>query len=197
MNIKYLAYNLFKTDYKKLNEYIKKLSKERKIKKINIIKDLIVCLFKYNTRFLDYFYFKFFNPEVVREKHTNVWDMYVFHNKYNSKNSVILRNKLLFRERYNKLFNYPYFKVDAINKLNELIQWIILHNIEKLVAKEPMGTVGKGVEILKIENRNGNRFINNQQIDSFLKTKFEEGFTLYETFIEQDEVLANIYPHST
>lgn len=27
MNVKYLAYNLFKTDYSKLNEYVNQLSK--------------------------------------------------------------------------------------------------------------------------------------------------------------------------
>src|SRR5690606_20520463 len=102
INLKYLAYNIVKTDYKKLFEYTNTLSSIKNKRKFDIYKDLIICLFKYKTRFLDYFYFRFFEKETDRAAHTNVWDMHLFHKKYNSTNSIIFRDKLKFRDRFKK-----------------------------------------------------------------------------------------------
>lgn len=196
VNIKYLGYNILKTDYKKLKEYAHTLSTQYGISKWSIYIDLVKCLFLHNTRFLDYFYFRFFDKNVDRTIHTNVWDMHLFHKKYNSKNSIIFRDKLLFRDRFKNYFNYPYFKLDDYDKIDSLVQWITNNNLENIVAKEPLGTVGKGVLVLEIKKNNNELYIDNQPIKKIITKIYHQGFTLFETFIEQHQDIALIYPHS-
>lgn len=196
INLKYLAYNILKTDYKKLFEYTNTLSNIKNRSKLHIYKDLIICLYKYKTRFLDYFYFRFFEKETDRTVHTNVWDMHLFHKKYNSINCIIFRDKLKFRDRFKKYFNYPYFELKNIDGVDNLLQWIKDNQLNKLVAKEPLGTVGKGVLILNVEYRENTILINNVFGKEFIHSIFQEGFTLFETFIIQHPDLANIYPKS-
>lgn len=196
INIKYLGYNILKTDYNKLFLYINKLSKTRNVTKIDIYRDLIYCLFKYNTRFLDYFYFKFFNKEEDRASHTNVWDMHLFHKKFNNYESLLLRDKIKFRNRFKDYFNYPYFKLDDVNKIELLIEWIKKNQLKKLVAKEPLGTVGKGVLILDVDQKNKQILINGIESKIFLQDLYSKGFTLFESFIIQHSTLADITPKS-
>ena len=196
MNIKYLGYNLIRTDYKKLFDYVNKLSEIEKINKLGVYIDILKCLIKYDTRFLDYFYFRFFNKDEDRSIHTNVWDMHLFHKKYNSSNSIIFRDKLKFRKRFEKYFNYPYFELTNLEDIDNLVAWIEVLNLKQIVAKEPLGTVGSGVLILEVKRIKGQLFIDDVQVEIFLKTIFNDGFTLFETFIVQNEVLASIYPKS-
>lgn len=196
MNIKYLAYNFLKSDYSKISEFVSKLSTQKKVSKVSIFKDMIVCLFKYNTRFLDYFYFKFFDKNVNRSTHTNVWDMHLFHKKYNGENAVILRDKILFRERFQKYFNYPYSIIKNNEDIANTISWIRKNKFNSIVAKEPLGTVGKGVQVLTINYKDQELFIDQEKAELTLEKLFKIGFTLYESFIEQHQTLKQIYPKS-
>jgi len=200
MKFKYFAYNILKTDYSKLNQYINQLSKERKLSKIYIIKDMLDCFFRNDTRFLDYFYFKFFDENADRKSHTNVWDMHKFHKKFNGKNSIILRNKLLFRERFNAYFNYPYFELKDNNQIPNLINWIKEEAKGRetyyIVAKEPLGTVGKGVQILQVSYDGQAMYIGKELADMAIKKLLSDGFKLYEGFIEQHPTLSAIHPQS-
>jgi len=196
MNAKYLAYNIIKTDYAKLHAYVLKLSKDTGKSKIDIYKDVLLCLLKYDTRFLDYFYFRFFDKSVDKMAHTNVWDMYNFHKKYNGKNADFLRNKLKFRKRFKEYFSYEYFEFSNKNDIDRLIDWIDKSDSSKLVAKDPYGTVGDGVVILSIERRNGILFLDSGQAEVVLLNLYNSGFSLFERYIEQHEVLKKINPGS-
>ena len=138
MNLKYLGYNIIKTDYKKLYSFIRILKDKRDYSYIYICIDLLRCLFKYNTRFIDYFYFKFYDPNINKTEHTNVWDMHLFHKKYNSENAIIFRDKLKFRSHFKDYFNYPYFELKNIDDIGQLINWITVNNFQSIVAKEPL-----------------------------------------------------------
>lgn len=196
INFKYIGYNLLKTDYNKLNQYIKELSQVKKVSKFSIYYDLLKCLFLYDTRLLDYFYFRFFKDSTDRKIHTNVWDMHLFHRKFNSNKSIIFRDKILFREKFNSYFNYPYFKLTCTEDINLLIRWIIDNKLENIVAKEPLGTVGKGVMVIKIDTSQNRLSVNGEPLDKFIHKIYKNGFTLFESFIEQHKTLAKIYPKS-
>lgn len=196
MNFKYLAYNIVKADYKKLVKFAKKLRYINGSSYIYICSELVKCLFKYNTRFVDYFYFKFFDPSTDKTKHTNVWDMHLFHKKFNSENAIIFRDKLKFRSRFKDYFNYPYFELKNIDDISQLINWIAVNNFHAIVAKEPLGTVGEGVKVLGVEKNDGVLLIDGVIIEDYLKLLFHRGFKLYESFINQHPVLDKIYPKS-
>ena len=111
MDIRYLFYNLLKSDYRRISEYVAKVEALYGVSKYSIYLDMLNCLFKYNTRFLDYFYFRFFDPQTHKERglHTNVWDMYLFQKKYNKEEDRdIFRDKVVFRDVFRDYFNYPY-----------------------------------------------------------------------------------------
>lgn len=196
MNLKYLGYNIIKTDYKKLYSFIRILKDKRDNSYIYICIDLLRCLFKYNTRFIDYFYFKFYDPNINKTEHTNVWDMHLFHKKYNSENAIIFRDKLKFRSHFKDYFNYPYFELKNIDDIGQLINWITVNNFQYIVAKEPLGTVGDGVKVLSIENEKGDLFIDGLIIEEYLNKLYHKGFILYESFINQHLDLSKIYPKS-
>ena len=126
MNIKYLGYNILKTDYKKLNKYVDLLRKSNtEKKKLNIYKDILSSFIKHDTCFLDYFYFKHFDTTVDRSDNSNVWDMHRFHRKYNSsKHAQIFKDKILFRDKFSRFFNYPYFVLQDANEISLLKEWI-------------------------------------------------------------------------
>ncbi len=71
MNIKYLGYNLVRTNYKKLFGFIRQYVRKYDKTTFFVIKDILYCFNKHDTRFIDYFYLRFFNPTEDRDKHTN------------------------------------------------------------------------------------------------------------------------------
>lgn len=196
MDIKYLAYNLLKTDYSKLNKYINKLN-NRGVRRISIIKDMIYCLFKYDTFLLDYFHFKYFNKDVPRDFYTNVWDMYRFQKRYNSRNYYMdFRNKCLFREKFKEFFLYDYYVLSNQNDIPSLIDWIKKDNKDKVVVKDPMGAVGKGVKVLKIKSIQNELYIEDKKANLYIEDLFNNGFVLFESFIEQHPILKELNPSS-
>jgi len=196
MHIKYLTYNIFKTDYKKLNAFVNQLHIERDIAKTSIYKNLLVHFFKQNTLFLDYFHMRFFDSETERSRYTNVWDMHLFHKKYNGKQSAIFRDKLQFRKRFESYFNYPYFELNSEKEIVPLIAWIKQNNFEKIVAKQPLSSAGEGVKIINTELINADLLIAGQESTSYLADLYQKGYTLFESFIEQHKDLKQIYPGS-
>jgi hypothetical protein len=129
-------------------------------------------------------------------EHTNVWDMYCFHKKYNSNDSIIFRDKTKFRKKFNSYFNYPYFVLKNRRDINVLINWIEDQSLEVLVAKTPLGAVGKGVRVLKVKRKGKNTFINNKPVKKFITSLFGKGYILFESGIQQHPTLSEINPDS-
>lgn len=196
MNIKYLAYNLIKTDYKKLNEFVNQLHIERNISKKTIYKDILINLFERNTMLLDYFYMKFYDNGTNKSAYTNVWDMHLFHRKFNGKESVVFRDKLQFRKRFKNYFSYAYFVLKSKNEIPLLSAWIKHNNYKKIVAKQPLSSAGEGVKIISIEFTNADLLIDGRESKSYLSDLYKKGYTLFESFIEQHIDLKQIYPNS-
>lgn len=195
MNLTYFGYNVLKTDYRKLFNYITKCSKLTKMSKWTIIKDILYCFFRYDTRFIDYFYFRFFDFNVNRIIHVSVWDMYKFHKKFNSLNSIILRDKVRFREFYKEHSNYPFFVLKKDN-MNDLSEWILKLKSNKIVCKNPFGTTGEGVLILSWKVKDNQLYIEDELASKKLKNLYEMGFSLFEAFINQHIVMQNLNPLS-
>jgi hypothetical protein len=194
MNIKYLAYNIFKTDYKRLFSYINQLNK-REVSRLSIVKDILSSLFRDQTYFLDYFHFRYFDKKVPRDFYTNVWDMYKFQSRYNSRDHyMILRDKIQFRKIYSDFFNYDYFILNDKKDISSLITWI--NNKDKIVAKEPLGAVGKGVKVLSITHNNNEILIDGNSAESVLNALMNDNFILFEDFIDQHSVIKVIHPQS-
>lgn len=195
MNIKYLAYNLLRTDYKELNKCVSQLARLNGGGKMLIYRDMMKSFVRHDTRFLDYFYFRHFEDDVDRSYNSNVWDMHLFHRKYNSKkHAQIFKDKILFRDKFSKFFNYPYFVLKRTADIILLKKWIQEGGYSRIVAKEPLGTVGKGVKVLDIKYENDKVLINDGDFNTQINKLHKAGFTLYESFIEQNDVLAKIYP---
>lgn len=162
-----------------------------------IYRDIASSLFKHNTLLLDYFHFRYFDSEVDKTLYTNVWDMYKFQSKYNSRQHfMIFRDKCQFRERFDKFFTYPYFQMKDIDDSSKLIEWIMKGNMNKVVVKEPLGAVGKGVRVLTVSQDNGKLTINNEDAKGAIKRLFDKGFILFEGFIEQHPEMAALSPTS-
>ncbi len=123
--------------------------------------------------------------------------MHKFHKKFNSKNSIILRDKILFRKQFNDYFNYPYFVLEN-NNFEELLNWITTNNISHLVCKDPLGVAGNGVSVLNVSYHydSGKILLDGESAIKKLKKLYQKGVTLYEDFINQHEVLSEIYPNS-
>ena len=196
MHLKYLAYTLLKTDFKKVNQLVNLLHQEKKTPKRLIYKDLVTHLFKWNTHFIDYFYNQFFDDAVDKTKYASVWDMYLFHKKYNRKERMIFRDKLLFKKRFSNYSAYPYFELNSEMDFSPLYTWIKDNNYQKIVAKKPLASSGKGVKILKLDFVSNKLLIDGRQFESYINTLYKMGFTLFESYIEQHSCLKQIYPGS-
>lgn len=196
MYIKYVAYNLLKTNYQLLHKFVTQLHQERNIPKILIYKDIVFHFFKWDTWLLDYFYMRFFDKKTDIQQHTTIWDLYRFHKKYNGKEYIIFRDKLQFRKRFSHYFTYPYFELSSSKELETLRAWLISNGFRQIVAKKPLSSGGRAVKILNIEYADGGLLIDGENTNRYFLHLFKKGYKLFESFIEQDSNLTRIAPKS-
>ena len=198
VNIKYIFYVLIKTEYRKLSQFFKKLKISHPEKNnISSCLDMLYCFFIYKTQFLDYFYFKYFEASVDRSQNTNVWDMYLFQKKYNSRYlRLVFKDKIKFRQRFDAFFAYSYVVVRSYEESIKLRTFILDNNLLKIVAKNPFGSAGKSVVVLNIEIIGNEIYINGVDFDVLISHLIKKGFKLYEQFIEQHLEISKIYPNA-
>ena len=205
MDIRYLFYNLLRSDYKKIRNYAVRLKEEYGIPERFTYFDMLRCLFKYDTRFLDYFYFRFFDPvsRLDWEKHTNVWDMYLFQKKYNDAGERhIFRDKIAFREKFKDYFSYPFVVLKSEESIPGVISFLRENGLKKIVMKNPLGSEGKGVKVIEIKG-NGQYLayewgggVIDDEAGKVLYKLYKDGYTLCESFVEQHEALSRLNPDS-
>ncbi|WP_259015196.1 sugar-transfer associated ATP-grasp domain-containing protein [Emticicia fluvialis] len=196
MHIKYLAYNIIKTDFRELHNLVKKLSAERGLSITDIYKDIAVCLFKYNTKLLDYFYLGLFNEDTRRPDFTDVWHLHQFHQKFNTKDCSVFQDKVKFRARFKNYFTYPYRVVTSEKNIDDLLLWAGKNQFYKIVTKIPLGNSGKQVKVLDLTFAGNEVTVDGIDAHKALLKLYKEGYILFESFVDQHPVLKNINPIS-
>ncbi len=196
MHPKYLVYNLIKTDFRELHHLVIKLGKERNLSKTEIYKDIATCLFKYNTKLLDYFYLGLFNENERRSEFTDVWHLHLFHKKYNTSESAVFQDKVQFRERFKSYFTYPHFVLKSDKEIENLLIWIRNNRFEKIVTKMPLGYSGKHVKVLEVTLTGNEVRLDGNNAQEVIIKLFKAGYILFESFVDQHLVLNHINPKS-
>jgi len=124
--------------------------------------------------------------------------MYLFQKRYNKEEDrYIFRDKVAFRDVFRDYFNYSFVVFKNREDMFKVISFLENNHLRKFVAKEPLGAVGKGVRVLTVENRDNITYLKYSYRGTWIEGKMEEvllslyneGFILYESFIEQHEVL--------
>jgi len=195
MKIIYLIYALKKTDYNKLIEFIKYVKAVSKKTNMAIVIDLLKDFFKYNTLFLDYFYFRFFERDLKeKETYIDTLSMYVFQKRFNNKKYVkYFADKLLFYTRFAQYVRHEVHPLESLGKLN---QWIYKYKPDGIVCKNNLGQVGSNIEVYKVEIINNQIKLNGKDLYQIYKHLKINKLNLIEEKINQHKILNEIYPHS-
>lgn len=197
MNLRYLAYNLVRTDYSRMWRYLNAAAAYRRRGRVAIARDMIVSCLRHDTLLMDYFHFRYFDEAVDRLTHVTVWEMHRFHTTFNAKAyRQIFRDKRRFRAAFAAYFTYPHRIIRRGDDLEPLVTWIRDNGFQQVVAKEPLGTVGKGVKVLSIHSDGPAMWMDGRPIREGLRRLVDDGFVLFESFITQHETLRELHPRS-
>jgi putative polysaccharide biosynthesis protein len=198
MKFLYLLYTLKRTDYKKLFLYINWLSVSNEKRKITIIYDVLVCFFRYNTVFLDYFYLRFFEKsDSEKREYLNTLYMFRFQKKYNNeKYKVYFADKSKFYLKFKDFIFHNHILLTA-NKNNEFEKWLQNGNGVEYFVKNKSGQVGKNIEKFTLNRDNNKIIINNTfSAEEYFRHLLLSDLDLVEEKLNQHHVLNNIYPDS-
>ena len=151
--IKYLIKRLknmsFKNLFKTVNELHKKTNKSR----IILFLDIVYCGLKYQAGYMDYKLFEMYNLNSEQRKTIitrGINNQIV--KKYNNPNYYkYFHNKLLFNNKFKKYLKRDYIEVNDTN-FNEFKDFALKH--KEIVIKPVDGSCGKGIEIVKVNNKN-------------------------------------------
>ena len=146
MRVIYFLYFILKSDYKSVFQGIQ--CTKRYKNPFHLFFDALVCSLMYGTSLDDYFSFRFYNKsKAQREAYATTSYMYVFHKKMNDKHTKQkIDDKSQFRKHFKKFAGIS--EVFDIRNKQELLVWLVENKINKLVIKDPLGTVGKTVQFL-------------------------------------------------
>lgn len=195
MKILYFFYALKKTSYNKLFKYIIYVNKTYNKGILHIVIDFIKDFFVYNTLFLDYFYFRFFEMnQEEKETYIDTLSMFKFQGKFNDKKFInFFSDKSLFYKKFK-----PYVKHNTllIKHFIDFEQWMDLNKPKGIVCKSNLGQVGMGIEVFDVEIKNNNFVVNGRGLKELYNYLLENKLNLVEERIKQHDELAKIYPNS-
>lgn len=184
--MKYLFSRIFNMNFKRFFEVVNKAHEISGKSKIYLFFDIIICAFKYESGYLDYLSFGFYNLNNKQRK------TFLTRGK-NNKYVALLNDKSkwhIFDEKnqFNEIFN-KYLKRDWIylnNNLNQFKKFI--SNKESIIVKPNNSSGGTGVEKINIKDYKNatslyNHLIQNKQL-------------LIEEIIKQHDDLNYLHPTS-
>lgn len=182
----YMAYFLFKADWRKIRSYAAAVRQQG----IHYpFFDPLFCTLQYGTNLEDYYELSFFNMSAAeRAKWAGTGIAHEFHRAMNAPDAArIFRDKYAFATRFSRFFGREFRlltpgKVDA-----DLVEWF--HQKGELVVKPRYGTIGAGIRLLHAPaERDQSRL---------LLTKIAaRGDHLLEERIWQHPRLTALHPHS-
>lgn len=184
--IKFLINAIIHLDYKNMFKVAKNVSKKAKKSFIITFFDIIYCGFKYQAGYYDYQEFEFYllNKEerktyLTRGKNNSLV------NKYNDKKYwYILQDKIEFNNRFKK-----YLRRDFLDLRDSSIEEFkdFCKNKEYVIAKELDNCGGKGIDKIKIDNKN---------IKKIYETLKNNKQYLVEEIIVQNKEVSKLYDGS-
>lgn len=192
--ITYLGFFILKTNYSDLKQSINCTVKKGH-SRIKLLTDMVYCSIKYGSSFVDYFNFNFYSKsDSERSAYASMGTMYRFHNTINHKDFIDkVDNKKKFFINFEKFGNKA-FLFDS-NQKGEVLLFLKSRVDRKVVVKDPESTAGKGVRIFDISNNDGDFFIKDIKIETYVEEHFKENSYLYfEDFIQQHHAISDISP---
>lgn len=194
MRILYFVYFLIKSDYKSV---FKGIQCAKKFKHpLILFFDALLCSLKYGTSLDDYFSFRFYyKSKDQRKAFATTAYMYEFHKKMNDDRiKQKIDNKSQFRIYFKRLAGpSEYFES---GKKKELLNWLIENRINKLVIKDPCGTLGKTIKFLSF-NPQSLKFSHNSKecsLDELFNQFSISGYLYVEPLITQHHLLQKLSP---
>lgn len=183
----YMIKRIFKMDYSKFFDVCNKVSNKTKKPYLFVLIDVIYCGLRHGAGYMDYYVFEMYNlNEKQRKTYVTRGRNNEFIRKYNDKSKYeILDNKYLFNEKFNNYLKRKWIYLDNTSK-EEGISWIKDHNM--FIAKNILGTCGKQVKKIEIENYKDAEEIYNDLI--------ETKHTLLEEYVIQHNKLMELHPNS-
>jgi hypothetical protein len=194
MRLIYFIYFILKSDYKSVFKGIECAKKYKH--PLSLFLDALFCSLKYGTSLDDYFSFRFYNKtKTQRKAYATTAYMYVFHKSMNDKHiKQKIDDKSQFR-KYFKNFSGVSELFDSNNK-QQFIKWLVESNINQLVIKDPLGTIGKTINFFsynpqKISFTNKNT---SYSLDELFKQFSIRGKLYVEPRIIQHQLIQKLAP---
>ena len=196
MKLLYFLYCILKTDRNKFFSLLSQSAGYYKRKKAGILLDILICIFRYETMPLDYFYYKFMEmPVNEKSKYTSRLLMYRFQRKFNKqKDREIFKNKNLFHITFKSFISHKTWNLSQTTSLNDFLKWIIEVKPSKIVLKDPLGQAGRAVLVFDVDYSSNGALIISFSIDQMISRKIEEGYSLAEAYVRQHNILMNLFP---
>ncbi|KQC07032.1 MAG: hypothetical protein APR62_07130 [Smithella sp. SDB] len=198
MKLLYLFYCIIKTDRNKFFSFLHQSATYYKKKKTSILLDVLICIFRYETMPLDYFYYKFIEkPDNERNNYTGRLLMYKFQKKFNRrKDRAIFKNKNLFYINFESYVFHKNWNISKNNSFDDFLKWISETKPDKIVLKNPFGQVGKAVLVYCMDYSTNGPLVANIPINKIVSQKKDEGYSLAEAYIQQHNILMRLSPGS-
>ena len=198
MKLLYYFYCILKTDRRKYSSFLSQSSVFYKKTKVAILLDNFVCILRYETMPLDYFYYKFIEMSAdERSKYTSRLLMYKFQKKFNKqKDRIIFKNKNIFYIKFRSFVSHRNWDISQKTSLNDFLKWISETKPPRIVLKKPFGQVGKAVLVFNVDYSIDIPLVTDIPINRMISRKNDEGYSLAEAYIRQHNVLMKLFPDS-
>ncbi len=182
----YLFYYVKITNWNRLKSQLNYVSKLAKVKKLQLLFDMIGCSLKYGTSLHEYFYYGFYNkPAALRAEYASMGFMYEYQKKMNPpEKRAMLSDKNKFDVAFAEFMGRK-----LMNPMTSSVEDItgFIKGSEKVVLKRSTGGGGKNVRILK-----GNEL----DAKTIHEKAIQEKFDILEEFVQQHDDLQKLSPNS-
>lgn len=197
MKLIYFLYLLKRTDWTKFWSYLQHYSVQLGQSQWRILLSVLNSFLRFNTAFLDYFYFDFPNKSLKEQAtYADTLSLYRIQKKLNRKEAImVFKDKVLFYKIFSEFTSHAYF-LPGRQSEQAFAQWLSQHNPEYIIAKNSTGQVGAGIEKFKVSLHNQAYRIGVMEIPEFYRYLKKVKLDLVEECIVQHDILQQIYPSS-
>ena len=184
--IKYLFKRITSMSFKNMFKTIDEIHEKTNLNRVRLFFDMIYCGLRYQAGYMDYKLYEMYDLNGSQRKTiiTRGINNAIVKKYNNLEYSKIFNDKLLFNEKYSKYLGRDWLKVTEDNYRE--FESFALKNKE-IVIKPPIGSCGKGVEIVKVTKEN---------VQKIYKNILETKRYLVEEKATQIEELKKIHPTS-
>ena len=151
--IKYLFKRITSMSFKNMFKTIDEIHEKTNLNRVRLFFDMIYCGLRYQAGYMDYKLYEMYDLNGSQRKTivTRGINNAIVKKYNNPEYAKIFNDKLLFNEKYSKYLGREYLKVTEDN-YNDFEAFALKH--KEIVIKPPVGSCGKGVEIVKVTKEN-------------------------------------------